>query len=72
MKVTALRDVAYLHERVENGRCVVGEQVLPAVTILDAQLCEREPTGDLGDAPPAPDGAPDALDAGPPLRVALR
>jgi hypothetical protein len=43
-----------------------------AVTILDAQLCEREPTGDLGDAPPAPDGAPDALDAGPPLRVALR
>jgi hypothetical protein len=35
MKVTALRDVAYLHEHVENGRCVVGEQVLPTGTILD-------------------------------------
>lgn len=35
MKVIALRDVAYLHERVENWRCVVGEQVLPAGTILD-------------------------------------
>ena len=35
MKVIALRDVAYMHERVENGRCIVGEQVLLKGTILD-------------------------------------
>ena len=29
-------------------------------TILDAQLCEREPTGDLDDPPPLPEGVPAA------------
>lgn len=35
MKVIAVRDIAYRHDRIENGRSIIGDQILPAGTILD-------------------------------------